>query len=87
MFRATPNVVARWATVAVFVLQCVAVVGTGNHFIFDGVIGLIVCAAGLAMAIWLQRWGYPAMRGRLALWAHTSQGAQASQRRREVSTE
>lgn len=86
VFRATPNALARWSVIAVFVLQSVAVVGTGNHFVFDGVAGLAVCAVGLAIALWLQRVGYPRMRGRLAVWAQ-AEPAEARRRRREVSTE
>ena len=50
-------------------LQSVAVVGTGNHFIFDGVIGLIICAAAVPPTFWLHSSVYPAIRRRLAQWA------------------
>jgi hypothetical protein len=69
VFSATKNPLARLGAVAVLVLQCVAVVGTGNHFVFDGIVGLIVCAVGLGIAIWLQRAGYPLIRRRLAIWS------------------
>lgn len=69
VFRATRNPLARVAVVIVMVLQSIAVVGTGNHFVLDGVVGLVVCAAGLALAFLLQRAGYPAMRRQLAVWA------------------
>ena len=69
MFTATRNRFARAGSVAVLVLQSVAVVGTGNHFVFDGLAGLLVCAVGLAVALWLQRIGYPAARRQLAVWA------------------
>ena len=69
VFRATRNPLARVAVVTVMVLQCIAVVGTGNHFVLDGVVGIVVCAAGLALALLLQRVGYPAMRRQLTVWA------------------
>jgi hypothetical protein len=69
VFRATGNVLARVGSIVVMVLQWIAVVGTGNHFVLDGVIGLVVCGVALAAALWLQRYGYPAVRRQLALWA------------------
>lgn len=69
VFTATRNPFARAGSITVLILQSVAVVGTGNHFIFDGIVGLLVCAAGLALALWLQRIGYPATRRQLAVWA------------------
>lgn len=69
VFSATRSALARAGVVAVLVLQCVAVVGTGNHFVFDGIVGLLVCAIALGIAIWLQRTGYPLMRRRLAIWS------------------
>ena len=68
-FVATRNLLLRFAAIVVFVLQSLSVVGTGNHYIFDGVIGLIVCGIALGIAIWLQRRGYPLIRRRLAQWA------------------
>ncbi len=49
-----------------------AVVGTGNHYIFDGIVGLVVCAVALLLAIALQRVGYPRIRGWLGAWAGVS---------------
>lgn len=69
VFQATRNTLARVGAVAVMVLQCIAVVGTGNHFVLDGVAGLLVCAVALGIALWLQRWGYPAVRRQLGIWA------------------
>ena len=44
--------------------QLAAIVFTANHYIFDAFVGLVVCLAGLALAIAMQRWLYPAvMRG------------------------
>jgi hypothetical protein len=60
-FIATPSWLYRGAMIVVLVLQSVAVVGTANHYIFDGVVGAVVSLAGLAFAIQLQRRGYPAI--------------------------
>lgn len=46
------------------VAQSASTVFTGNHYFFDGVVGLVVALAGLALALTMQRWGYPAL-GRL----------------------
>jgi hypothetical protein len=46
------------------VAQLFAVVSTGNHFIFDAQVGVIVALAGLGLALAMQRWGYAAL-GRL----------------------
>ena len=57
---------ARWARIAicaVLVAQCIAVVGSANHFLFDAVIGAFVSLAGLAVALWAQQGGYPRLRG------------------------
>ena len=40
------------------VAQMAAIVFTGNHFIFDAVIGVVVALMGLVIAFMLQRWGY-----------------------------
>ena len=69
VFGATRSWLARGGVLLVGGLQAVAVVGTGNHFLFDGVAGLLVCALGLAMAVLLQRSGYPAVRRWLAVQA------------------
>lgn len=58
-FRATRRLVYRVAVVVLFVLQALAVVATANHFLFDGVAGLLVCAPAFGIALWLQRTGYP----------------------------
>jgi hypothetical protein len=68
-FVATGNLAWRLAAIAVFVLQSISVVGTGNHYIFDGVVGLVVCGIALGAAVWMQRVGYPSIRlllGRMA---------------------
>ena len=45
------------------VAQFAAIVFTGNHFIFDAIIGLVVSLMGLVIAIMLQRFGYAYLRG------------------------
>jgi len=44
------------------VSQTAASVLTGNHFIFDAIIGLVVALMGLVIAIMLQRFGYAYLR-------------------------
>lgn len=63
IFEATRALWARTAVVAVLAAQVLAVVGTANHFLFDAVIGALISLAGLGVAIWLQRGGYPRLRG------------------------
>ncbi len=41
--------------------QAASTVLTGNHFFFDGIVGLGVASTGLAFAVAMQRWGYPAL--------------------------
>ena len=40
---------------------------TGNHYFLDGVGGLLAAALGLAVALFMQRRGYPWLRDRLDL--------------------
>jgi hypothetical protein len=47
-------------------LQLGAIVFTANHFIMDAFVGLLVCLAGLALALAMQRWFYPAVHRRFA---------------------
>ncbi len=68
VFRATGSVAARGASLLVLVAQSVAVVATGNHFVIDGVVGVVVCVVALVVALWLQATGYPLVRRRLAAW-------------------
>ena len=68
IFVATTNPLARTASLVLFALQAFAVVATANHFVFDGVVGLLVCALGLAAALALQQRGYPGIRAVIA-WA------------------
>lgn len=66
IFLTTANPLARALALLSFFLQSVSVVITGNHYVFDGVAGLGVGAAGLALALAMQRYGYPGIRAALA---------------------
>jgi hypothetical protein len=81
VFRATRSVPARAGVVVVFGLQAVAVIGTGNHFVFDGIVGLSMCALALPLTFGLHRVGYPAMRRRIAQWARPEARPGRPQRR------
>ncbi len=81
VFDATRNWWLRLAAFSVLALQALSVVATANHFIFDGVMGMVVSLIALAAAAWLQRRGYPGLRqwfGRRANLAETSGGGGAS---------
>ncbi|HEY7269175.1 MAG TPA: phosphatase PAP2 family protein [Dehalococcoidia bacterium] len=41
--------------------QSASTIFTGNHYFLDGAAGLAVATAGLALALSMQRWGYPAI--------------------------
>jgi hypothetical protein len=41
--------------------QSASTIFTGNHFFLDGVVGVAVAAAGLALALAMRLWGYPAL--------------------------
>jgi len=41
------------------IAQWASTVFTGNHYLLDGVGGLVAAAGGLAFAVAMQRWGYP----------------------------
>jgi hypothetical protein len=66
LFGATTNWLIRGGGIVIFFAQGVAVIVTANHYLFDGVIGLVVCAVALAIAVALQRHGYPGIRSLLA---------------------
>ncbi|MEE8421970.1 MAG: phosphatase PAP2 family protein [Dehalococcoidia bacterium] len=66
VFVATENWLVRAASIVSFLVQAVAVIGTANHYLLDGVVGLVVCAVGLAIAVALQRRGYPGIRALIA---------------------
>lgn len=74
VFVATKHPLLRAAAVGVFVLQSIAVVGTANHYIFDGVIGLVVCGVALGLTLALHRVGYPRVRALLGTWAGIKPG-------------
>jgi len=59
---ATKHWLLRFAAITTMVLQTISVVATANHYIFDAVIGVAVCLVALAIALWLQRSGYPWVR-------------------------
>jgi PAP2 superfamily protein len=44
------------------ITQWASTIFTGNHYILDGVGGVVVIAFGLAFAMFMQRRGYPALR-------------------------
>jgi len=62
MVLSTKNVLVRAFGLALPWLQLCAIVLTANHFIVDAFVGLVVCLAGLLLALAMQRWGYPAIR-------------------------
>ena len=66
VFVATPNPWARVASLVAFGLQSLAVLATANHFVLDGAVGLLVCGLALALAVTLQRRGYPGIRSVIA---------------------
>lgn len=66
LFGASTAMLVRAAGVILLLLQAVAVIVTGNHFFFDALIGLGVCAAAWLAAVWLQQAGYPSIRAWLA---------------------
>jgi len=62
LFQATRRWWIRVAGASVLVLQAVAVVATGNHYLTDAAMGLLVCAVAWGAAKWLQADGYPRLR-------------------------
>ncbi len=44
------------------ITQWSSTVFTGNHYLLDGVGGLLAASCGLAFAVAMQRWGYAALR-------------------------
>lgn len=62
VFVATRSPLLRAASVVAFGLQSLSVLVTANHFLLDGVVGLVVAGLGLALAVTLQRRGYPGVR-------------------------
>lgn len=62
VFLSTGNWILRFSSLVITILQTVAVVATANHYIFDGLAGVVVSLAGLAVALWMQNTGYPSVR-------------------------
>jgi hypothetical protein len=72
VFRSTPRWYWRAGVLLVLVLQVVSVIGTGNHFIFDGLVGIAVCLAALEVTDAMHHLGYPTVRRRIRTWSHLS---------------
>jgi hypothetical protein len=66
LFWTTGNVWLRGLAVLLPIAQFTSILFTANHYIIDAMAGLIVALMGLLVAMALQRWGYPALRGLLA---------------------
>ncbi|MEX0749233.1 MAG: phosphatase PAP2 family protein [Dehalococcoidia bacterium] len=59
-------------------LQLASIVFTGNHYILDAFAGLVVCLAGVWLALAMQRWGYPAIKREVERrWGPTNTPAEA----------
>jgi len=65
LFQASERWIVRIGGISVLVLQTVAVVATGNHYLTDAFVGVVVCAVAWAAARWLQSEGYPRLRASL----------------------
>jgi hypothetical protein len=59
IFLSTRNPLARVLGLLLPWAQLAAIVFTANHYIFDAFVGLVVCLVGLALALAMQKWGYP----------------------------
>ena len=59
LYLSVKNWLVRGIAVLLPWLQLAAIVFTANHFIVDAFAGLVVCLAGTALALAMQRWGYP----------------------------
>lgn len=71
---------ARAGALAVLGVQSVAVVATANHFVFDAIVGLLICAVAFPVAAWLQSGGYPRLHGRIRRAARARAGRTAASR-------
>ena len=58
----TPNLWLRALGVFLPIGQLAAIIFTANHYILDAMAGLVVALMGLAVAVALQRWGYPRLQ-------------------------
>jgi hypothetical protein len=63
MIATTRQPVVRALGVSLPWLQLAAIVCTANHYIIDAFAGLVVCLAGTALALGVQRWLYPWVQG------------------------
>ena len=66
MFVTFRHPLARAVAISLPLLQLAAIVFTANHYIVDAFAGIVVCLAGLALALAAQRWAYPWLRRRFA---------------------
>ena len=64
LFFAVRNPVVRVIALALPWLQLASIVFTANHYILDAFAGLVVCLAGIGLALGMQRWVYPWVRVR-----------------------
>ena len=61
IFLSTRNPLVRGFGLLLPWAQLAAIVFTANHYILDAFVGLVVCLVGLALALAMQQWGYPAI--------------------------
>ncbi|MQC17038.1 MAG: PAP2 family protein [Chloroflexi bacterium] len=61
VFMWTKNRLARIGVSLVLVAQTIAVMATANHYLFDALVGTVVCVVALMTAMWLQSAGYPSV--------------------------
>ena len=59
LFCTTRSWLVRGGGLAVLALQAVAVLATANHYLFDAITGVAISLLARAVAVWLQRTGYP----------------------------
>jgi hypothetical protein len=79
VFMATRNMILRAGVLAILAVQTVAVMATANHYLFDALIGTLVCVAALMIALWLQSAGYPRIREFFGRRASELEGIQAQE--------
>ena len=77
VFMASTNPLVRTGVLAVLALQTVAVIATANHYLFDALIGGLVCVVALFIAMWLQSAGYPRVHEYFGRRAALLEGKQA----------
>lgn len=79
VFMATRNLILRAGVLLILGTQTVAVMATANHYLFDALVGALVCVAALMLALWLQSAGYPKVREFFGRRASELEGEQALQ--------